>query len=230
MDTWGTGIMEKESLPKPTRKQAAYEYIKEKILSCSYEPGIVMNEQTLCDEMKLSRTPVRDALSRLEQEGLVNIMPKKGFIVAAVNLNDINRIYEVRLLLEPYALRRYGHKLDRAELERLRTLMKEQTSANESVSSHYELDDAFHGLIMRTVNNRYLTDTYENIKNLNRRVRVLSGSQVKDRLNNSFHEHAAIIDACLDEDWERAAQAMTKHLEIARVAAFHLLIGDEGSF
>ena len=57
---------------RTTRKQAAYEYIKKKILSCMYEPGVVMNEQTLCDELELSRTPVRDALSRLEQEGPVS--------------------------------------------------------------------------------------------------------------------------------------------------------------
>jgi len=222
--------MEEKKISKPTRKQAAYEYIKEKILSCAYEPGVVMNEQTLCDEMGLSRTPVRDALSRLEQEGLINIMSKKGFIVTAVNLNDINRIYEVRLLLEPYALRRYGHRLDCKELERLKARMKEQSSTEDGVSGDYELDDTFHGLIMRAVDNRYLTDAYETIQNLNRRVRILSGSQVKNRLADSYSEHAAIIDACLASDWERAAQAMTKHLEIARVAAFRLLIGDEGGF
>ena len=113
---------------RTTRKQAAYEYIKKKILSCMYEPGVVMNEQTLCDELELSRTPVRDALSRLEQEGLVNIMPKKGFMVTALKLGDINHIYEVRLLLEPYALRRYGRRLDREELVRLRELMEKQVA------------------------------------------------------------------------------------------------------
>ena len=74
---------------RTTRKQAAYEYIKKKILSCMYEPGVVMNEQTLCDELELSRTPVRDALSRLEQEGLVNIMPKKGFMRSEEHTSEL---------------------------------------------------------------------------------------------------------------------------------------------
>lgn len=212
---------------RTTRKQAAYEYIKKKILSCMYEPGVVMNEQTLCDELELSRTPVRDALSRLEQEGLVNIMPKKGFMVTALKLGDINHIYEVRLLLEPYALRRYGRRLDREELVRLRELMEKQVAVESSVSGQYDLDDSFHDFIMRAVNNRYLMDTYENIKDLNLRVRVLSGSRVENRLSDTFREHVEIIDACLREDWEGAAQAMTKHLENARLAAFPLLIGDE---
>ncbi len=65
------------------------------------------------------------------------------------------------------------------------------------------------------------------VKNLNLRVRVLSGSRVENRLSDTFREHVEIIDACLREDWEGAAQAMTKHLENARLAAFPLLIGDE---
>lgn len=222
--------MEEKKTPpqaKLTRKQAAYEYIKDKILSCAYEPGVVMNEQVLCDELELSRTPVRDALGRLEQEGLVSIMPKKGFMVTALKLGDINRIYEVRLLLEPYALRRYGHRIDLKALERLQQQTQELAEGR-SQSSHfdYALDDALHNLIMEAVDNRYLLDVYENIQNLNLRIRVMSGSRVANRLTESFQEHSVIINACLRQDWETAAQAMIQHLESARVAAFPLLIGD----
>lgn len=213
-----------------SRKQTAYEYIKEKILSCEYEPGSMMSEQSLCDELELSRTPVRDALSRLEQEGLVNIMPKKGLMVSALKLGDVNHIYEVRLLLEPYALRRYGHKLDREELWRLRRRMEEQAATAGKVSDQYDLDDTFHMMIMRAVNNRYLMSTYENIKDQSLRVRVLSGNVVKNRLADTFQEHTAIIDACLQEDWEGAAQAMVRHLENARLAAFPFLIREDVEF
>lgn len=209
------------------RKQTAYEYIKEKILSCEYKPGAMMNEQSLCDELELSRTPVRDALGRLEQEGLVNIMPKKGLMVSALKLGDINRIYEVRLLLEPYALRRYGGRLDQEELCRMRRRMKEQAATAGRVSDQYELDDAFHRMIMQATKNRYLMTSYEIIKDQSLRVRVLSGNEVKNRLADTFQEHADIIDACLREDWEGAAQAMTRHLENARAAAFPFLIGEE---
>lgn len=210
-----------------SRKQTAYEYIKEKILSCEYEPGAMMNEQVLCDELELSRTPVRDALSRLEQEGLVNILPKKGLMVSPLKLGDINHIYEVRLLLEPYALRRYGGKLDRDELRRMQRRMAEQAAAAERVSDQYELDDAFHMMIMRAMNNRYLMSAYEIIKNQNLRIRVLSGNEVENRLEDTFREHSAIIDACVREDWEGAAQAMIRHLENARAAVFPLLMGED---
>lgn len=221
-----------ESKGKPAsgklpRKQAAYEYIKEKILSCEYEPGALMNEQQLCDDLELSRTPVRDALSRLEQEGLVSILPKKGLVVSDLKLNDINRIYEVRLLLEPYALRRYGRKLDHARLAQFQELIADLDRIQNDPHYYYDLDDQLHGFIIQAMSNRYLIDTYENIKNLNRRLRVLSGSGVENRIADTCREHLDIVRACLREDWEEAAEAMKKHLEASRVAAFYLMIGDE---
>lgn len=212
---------------KPTRKQTAYDYIKEKILSCEYEPGSFMNEQLICDEMELSRTPVRDALSRLEQEGLVSIMPKKGFLVSELKLNDINHIYEVRLLVEPYVLRRYGAKLDQDQLRQFRDVISGTERDEHSFDSFYDLDDDFHGFIMGALSNRYLVETYENITNLNRRLRVLSGSRVENRIADTNREHCAIIDACLQKDWEGAANAMIKHLEAGRVAAFYLIMDSD---
>ena len=214
---------------RPTRKQTAYDYIKKKILSCEYEPGSFMNEQFICDELELSRTPVRDALSRLEQEGLVSILPKKGFLVSELKLNDINHIYEVRLLIEPYVLRRYGPKLDQGRLRQFRDMMSGTGWDGYSFDDYYSLDDDFHGFIMGALSNRYLIETYENIKNLNRRLRVLSGSRVENRIANTYREHGEIIDACLKNDWEGAANAMIKHLEAARVAAFYLIVDSESS-
>lgn len=215
---------------KLPRKQAAYEYIKEKILSCEYEPGALMNEQQLCDDLELSRTPVRDALGRLEQEGLVSIIPKKGLVVSDLKLNDINRIYEVRLLLEPYALRRYGRKLDRARLTQFQELLSDLDRVQCDPTYYYDLDDQLHGFIVQAMPNRYLIDTYENIKNLNRRLRVLSGSEVENRIADTCREHLDIVLACLREDWEGAAEAMKKHLEASRVASFYLMIDDESGF
>ena len=70
-------------MPKLSLKQMAYNSIKEKILNCQYMPNSFLNEDLLCEEFGVSRTPIRDALSRLEQEHLITIMPKKGFFVAS---------------------------------------------------------------------------------------------------------------------------------------------------
>lgn len=210
---------------KPLR-QAAYDYIKQKILSCEYEPGLYLNEQQLCDEMGgISRTPVRDALGRLEQEGLLNILPKKGIVVSELQLNDINRIYEVRTLLEPYALRRYGSRLDPVKLERFAEIMSDPDRVEDDYSNYYfyDLDDQFHGFVMNAMPNQYLNEAYENVNNLNRRIRVLSGNRVQNRIADTFAEHLLIVEACLKHDWDGAADAMAQHLENARMATFQLI-------
>ena len=74
-------------MSRPSLKQIAYNTIKEKILSCEYEPSSFFNEEALCEELQMSRTPVRDALSRMEQENLIQIVPKKGFFIAPMSVS-----------------------------------------------------------------------------------------------------------------------------------------------
>lgn len=73
-------------------KQQAYNVIKEKIINCEFAPGAVYNEEYLCEEVNTSRTPVRDALGRLEQEGLIKIMPKRGIVVSPLTLKDVRMV------------------------------------------------------------------------------------------------------------------------------------------
>lgn len=220
--------MAKPNKNKPL-KQFAYEFIKKKILSCEYAPGVYLNEQQLCEEMgAISRTPVRDAVSRLEQEGLLNILPKKGILVSELRISDINRIFEVRVLLEPYVLKRYGNKLSTDQLRYFSQVMSDPDKI--PPDSFYDLDDNFHGFIMSALSNQYLLDTYENINNMNQRLRVLSGSLVENRIADTFAEHRQIIRACLQKNWEAAAQAMNQHLEASRISTFRLIVENEENY
>lgn len=220
--------MAKSNKNKPL-KQFAYEFIKKKILTCEYEPGLHLNEQQLCEEMgSISRTPVRDAVSRLEQEGLLNILPKKGILVSELRISDINRIFEVRKLLEPYVLRRYGNKLDMDQLRYFSQVMSDPDKI--PPDSYYDLDDQFHGFIMSALSNQYLCDTYQNINNMNQRLRVLSGSMLENRIADTFEEHQRIISACLQKDWEASAQAMDQHLETSRISTFRLIAENEDNY
>ena len=100
-------MKEMESQTKPSLKLQAYQYLKTKILNCEYRPNEFLNEQKLCAEMgNISRTPMRDALGRLEQEGLITILPKKGLMVSGITEEDVHSMFEMRLLVEPYAASR----------------------------------------------------------------------------------------------------------------------------
>ena len=96
---------------KKSLKQQAYDEIKRKIVTCEYAPNTLLNEELLREELHVSRTPIRDALSRLEQKGLITILPKKGIMVSSLSINDINMVFEVRMMYEPYALLHYGSRI-----------------------------------------------------------------------------------------------------------------------
>ena len=83
---------------------------------------------------------------------------------------------------------------------------------------------------MSALQNQYLMDTYENISNMNQRLRVLSGSHVKNRIADTFAEHMQIISSCLEKNWEKAADAMTAHLEKSRIATFQMIAENKDNF
>lgn len=132
------------------------------------------------------------------------------------------------MLLEPYALSRYGNKLDPDELTHFSQLMSDPVHVQPDF--FYELDDRFHGFVMSAIPNPYLMDTYENISNMNQRLRVLSGSLVKDRIADTFAEHMEIVDSCQKQDWNAAADAMTAHLDRSRIATFQMIAENKDNF
>lgn len=206
-------MKEMESQAKPSLKLQAYQYLKTKILNCEYRPNEFLNEQKLCAEMgNISRTPMRDALGRLEQEGLITILPKKGLMVSGITEEDVHSMFEMRLLVEPYALRTYGHQIPREALEAYRRMMLHP----ETIDDFCEADDTFHALLMSTLPNKYLRAAYDRITGLNTRFRIMTGKVSMINQDQTCEEHLKILDAALDDDWDKAADALQQHLELAR--------------
>ena len=100
-------------------KNKAYQLIKERIMTCEYGPNSFLNEADLIQEIDASRTPIREALNKLEQEGLVQIIPKKGVMVTGLTLTEINQTFEARLLLEPFIISNYMDALDDQMLQKV---------------------------------------------------------------------------------------------------------------
>jgi DNA-binding GntR family transcriptional regulator len=214
-------------MPKESLKLQAYNIIKGKIVRCEYEPGMLLSEDRLQEDVPVSRTPIRDALSRLEQEGLVQILPKKGVMVSILSLREITSIFEVRMLLEPYALRHYGPSLSTERLTDFYDQFRMMQAGGGS-DRYYEVDDAFHQMLIEALPNTYLLETYDHIHNQNLRFRMLTGMDSEDRLRSTHAEHLEIVQACLKKQWEAAAQAMEEHLQQSKKATFELLMRTEG--
>ncbi len=206
-------MKEMETQSKLSLKLQAYQYLKTKILNCEYRPNEFLNEQKLCAEMgNISRTPMRDALGRLEQEGLITILPKKGLMVSGITEEDVHSMFEMRLLVEPYALRTYGSSIPRELLEQYAELMHHP----ERLSDFCEADDEFHEMLMSTLPNKYLRSAYDRITGLNTRFRIMTGKVSMINQEQTCNEHLEIINAGLAGDWDAAADALQRHLELAR--------------
>ncbi|MDF2950929.1 MAG: GntR family transcriptional regulator [Anaerocolumna sp.] len=207
-------------------KQQAYNVIRSKILTCEYAPNTYLNEDLLCRELNVSRTPIRDALSRLEQENLVKIIPKKGVIVAPLTINEINMIYETRILLEPYILKTYGRRINDSIEKRMHEILEKANNNTNDIQMLYELDDEYHHIIIDLCENKYLIQCYLNIYAQNLRLRIISGNQNKERLEASQQEHMNISKYILKRDYDNAAKAMEVHLLASKDAAFKVILLD----
>ena len=172
-------------------KVQAYNSIKGKIIDCSYPPGTMLKEEQLKEEFNISRTPIRDALGRLEQEGLITIKSKKGILVSPIDFDEVNTIFEIRLLFEPYALLNYGYMLKDNDLL---SCYNRHAQGKGIADKNYcfSLDDEFHEMIMSTITNHYISQSYSIISVQNKRLRILTGACSANRLEKTNQEHIKI--------------------------------------
>lgn len=207
-------------MSKPTLQQTAYELLKTRIISCEFQPGMFLNTVELQNIFGFSRTPIREALARLEQDNLVNFYPQKGFVVSPVGLSTISSIYETRSLIEPHIVEDYGHLVPPAALERMAVLFESAlTEEYPSMVLHMGYDDEFHGILRAACPNIYLVQVLENISAQAQRVRILS-RYAGLTLKRLCQEHMEIIDTMLAKNFPLAGKKMARHLAKARKNAF----------
>ena len=196
-------------------KNKAYETIKERLLDCTYEPGTLLNEARLAEDLGFSRTPVREAISRLESDGFVKIMPKKGIYVSDILLSDVLQIFQTRIEIEPIAVRLAAPHLPREELLAFCGKFKGEAP---DIQNGFRLDTAMHLFIIEHCGNRYIIDMMHRIFDENTRV-IISSKQNQVQIHDARLEHLDILNSLLDKDTERAIALMQSHIENCRKAA-----------
>ena len=200
-------------------KQVAYETLKQKIVSCEILPGSTLTEDMLCEMLSASRTPVRDAVSRLEQEHLVSIMPKKGIRVNRVSMNSIRELFEVRCLLEPAAVLKYGNRIPDVEYAKYTRQFRRRELPTEEL---YRVDDEFHQMFITASDNRYFRSVYAMIADQVRRYRVLTVNGPRDEV--AQEEHYQIAASCIRGEWKEASRLMLRHIENSKLAIIHQVL------
>ena len=195
-------------------KQKAYGIIKERIISCTYVPGQFLNEALLMEEIGASRTPIREALSKLEQEGFVRIVSKKGIEICKLTMSEISDLYQVRLMLEPQIVLQWGQSIPVGDLEKCRMRLLSYNPGMQAAERN-ELDDSLHRLIFNSCSNSYLSTWMDHLYAQNERVRFFTG-QIGRYMEKNNEEHLQILDLLLIGNYADAASLLTEHLEMAR--------------
>ncbi len=200
---------------KQNLKLQAYSILKEKIINCEYRPGSMLNEVQLATELGFSRTPIREAISILEMEGFLYIVPKKGILVTDILLSDIVQIFQARMEIEPITLKLAGPHIPREEL----LDWKEKFISDPlCVEQGYLVDTAMHLSIINYCNNSYIIDMMQKIFDKNTRI-IISSAENKAHLQDARREHLEILDCMLNQDFEQAAIKMRSHVAGCRNAA-----------
>jgi DNA-binding GntR family transcriptional regulator len=195
-----------------SQSEEAYLRIRERIVSLDMAPGSVVNESRLREELKIGRTPIREALQRLARENLVRSIPHRGTFVTDVNITDLARITEVRVVLEGHAARLAAERLsttDRNALAQLLERLEEGPSLDQR--QLMRLDQQIHREIYRAARNPFLEATLERYFNLSLRLWYL----VLDRqvaLREAVEEHAELLRAILAGDGPGADESMRRHV------------------
>jgi len=195
-----------------TLNERVSELIRENILNGHYSPGERLTETRLMEELKVGRTPIREALRQLEAEGLITVMPRKGATVNKLSLKDVEETYSIGGVLEAMAASLSTPLLNKDRVKKLISLNKElQKMQNENDLQNYcKINSEFHQILLENCQNRKLIKLVENLRKLIYRFRIISFA-VPGRIQKSIEEHERILEAIQKGDPEAVRKAMEDH-------------------
>jgi len=197
-----------------SKKMLAYNTIKQKILSNSLKPLDPINEKIFIEELRISKTPIREAIQQLVSEGLILNLPRKGTFVSAVTIEDIKEIFEIREIIECGASRIAAMQIDLNTLKQLRKDKGPNLLASyDKALDFIEPANRVHALIIGSIDNKRLLNIYKMLWGNFERIRILFVKKYEpERLKEIHAEHIEIIDALSKRDPGLAEKAMRKHL------------------
>nr|MBC7243735.1 GntR family transcriptional regulator [Chloroflexota bacterium] len=195
----------------------AYGVIKEAILTLKINPGAQLHIDELAEQLNISRTPVREALLRLEQDGLVRIVPRVGFFVTGITKRDLEELFELRELLESHAVKKATSALTESDIAYLKKLYQENAAAmeREDLAQFLQTEIEFHSFLINHAQNHWLITMMDSVQDLIHRERVLSLRSMEN-VRISVEEHQRILEALLQRDAELAGRRMGEHIRAVK--------------
>ncbi|WP_189322017.1 GntR family transcriptional regulator [Streptomyces flaveus] len=198
---------------QPPAAERVYAHVKQGVLERRYEGGTLLTEGELAEAVGVSRTPVREALLKLEVEGLIKLYPKKGALVLPVSAQEIADVVETRQLVEEHAIRK-AVPASPALIERLTQLLEKQREQAEAgdLAAAAVTDRCFHAEIVRSGGNAILSRLYDQLRDRQLRMGVAVMHAHPDRVTKTLTEHREILEALRSGDAEAAVDHVHRHV------------------
>lgn len=200
----------------PLVRGGVYERLRNDILTCMFRPGSQIHEQDLAQRYAVSKSPIRDALLRLQEQQLVEVLPRKGYRIKPISVSDAREMYEMRLLLEQSCLRRAIEHAPQEELKALDRFLSVPKNIDLPAWIAYNRD--FHiAIALACGNQRMARASIEVIEQFDRLTYTgVSSLGDRDALQRFVDEHGAIVGAMQRRDKRKACALVREHIENSR--------------
>ena len=203
----------------------AYTRLRGAIEGGRFRPGDRMREADLASWLGISRTPVRDALKRLEADGMVAAAPRRGLVISQLEQQQVSELYAVRDVMEGLAGRLAAQHASTAEIGAMRDLLDRQARTHdEDYAALARLNRLFHDVIYRATHNRYLISTLDGFESS---LALLTGTTyvAPGRATTALAEHGDLVSAIEAHDRDRAEEVARKHVRAAERIRLQLISG-----
>ena len=205
-------------------RDVVFQTLRQAILSGKLQPGERLMEIHLARELGVSRTPVREAIRKLELEGLVNMIPRRGAVVGEITRTDLEDVLEVREALEELAVRKACENMTEEDIQALKAAADKfrKCVENEDLMASAQADVSFHEIISEATGNRRLIQILNNLREQIYRYR-LENLKDKKAYPILIREHSAILKALENKDVDAATEALRGHIKNQKISIIESL-------
>ena len=193
---------------------AVLEALRNDINNCIYESGQFVTEAEISQKFNVSKAPAREALNYLCQEGLLDKIPRKGYIVKSLSLAEVQNLFQFRNILERASVELAVRYASERELQTLSELARAKLdpAAEDIARQYHDLNNNFHISVAKLSRNPYLINALQNVLNLLRRD--LFTDMRRNSLEKALEAHVLVAQAMIDRDLERALRITTDQIDV----------------
>lgn len=222
----------KNQIKPPPLSEIAYQKIKELIVSLKLEPGEQVDEAGMAEMLSIGRTPIREALFRLNAENLIGVLPGRGFFVSEITLNNLRDLFESMLILERSAVALAARRIQPGQIENLKRINSNLSQAwlERDFLSVTLLNSQFHRTIYRAAENAFLHTYLDNLQNQSQRLafmcfsKDISSYDMQSHAELAIKDHQSLIELLEKGNDIEAVQVISEHVKLFQRRVNHCML------